>query len=218
MLGPQHLLGAAAEQCKAWPARIGGDKRPVARACRRTVGRWRRMIHSTSLCAAGSEMPASICVAFSVPPLCNPSMAFLTIATSASAISGTEAGGNVSARSGSGRGSSGPEGAVAASWDSDFFFSLDFAADFVVDLAVDLCFFPACFVAFACAVTVVAVMPAMQVSVSRPAQASAATRADRRAINLLSPEPPALRPAPGVASARPNATLCTRIWAEKRRH
>jgi hypothetical protein len=51
----------------------------------------RRMIHSTSLRAAGSLIAASICVACSVPPWCRVSIARLTSATFGSEGSGAEA-------------------------------------------------------------------------------------------------------------------------------
>src|SRR5436189_2086479 len=51
----------------------------------------RRMIHSTSLRAAGSVIAASISVAFSVPPRCTVSIARLTRATFGSEGSGGEA-------------------------------------------------------------------------------------------------------------------------------
>src|SRR5271166_505755 len=46
------------------------------------------MIHSTSLCATGSEMVASTAVALSAPPLRRPSIALPTDATSGSEVSG----------------------------------------------------------------------------------------------------------------------------------
>src|SRR5262249_16263359 len=129
----------------------------------------RRIIHSTSLRAAGSEMVASIAVALLAPPLRRPSIAVLTSTTLGSEVS--SGGGTVGAGGG-------------ALWAAASSFSFLWAF-----LSLDLT--GGCFPLLSAAFAVAACEPlaaraaagsvvAQQMTATRLAQASAATDADQR--------------------------------------
>ena len=115
----------------------------------------RKMIHSTSLRATGSEMVAATWVALSAPPRRRLSIALLTSATSASGVSGISAcaGGSV----GSSRASRAPD-AGAVLRDADCF-SLDLAAAAFFPAGFALLFAPFLPTAFAIAASGFSVSP-----------------------------------------------------------
>ena len=162
MLHPEHLLGAAVEQCETRPVRIGGDEGGVAGARGGAVGvaqddpfdeLARRRIRD-----GGLDLRR-----LSVPPLRRPSIALRTSATSASDVCGCDAcrgggvdGVSVSVTSSASSGAAAsvgfaPPGAPECACFSPAeagpvlpaadFLSLDFDADLAPDFDVDLAAF-----------------------------------------------------------------------------
>src|SRR5215813_3830268 len=162
------------------------------------------MIHSTSLCATGSEIVAATSVALLAPPWRSASMALLTRAISAAEVSGV------------GPDASGICGTADLEADLS---SLDLraAAFFPVDFAV----LPAAF-AVAAAEPLppcVVLAAAYWLTASRLAQASTATSADRcRRVTFADPQSPADYCAPQRGNHAPDLTapMLPTIWAEKR--
>src|SRR5262247_4205269 len=162
------------------------------------------MIHSTSLCATGSEIVTATSVALLAPPWRSASMALLARAISACDVSGV------------GPDASGICGTADLEADLS---SLDLraAAFFPVDFAV----LPAAFAVATdeplppCVVLAAAYWP----TASRLAQASTATSADRcRRVTFADPQSPADYCAPQRGNHAPDLTapMLPTIWAEKR--
>src|SRR4029453_7612457 len=164
----------------------------------------RRIIHSTSLRATGSEIVAAASVALLAPPWRSASMALLTRANSAAELSGV-----------------GPDASGICG-----------TADLEADLSsLDLraaAFFPADFAtlppAFAVAADellppCVVLAAAYWLTANRLAQASTATSADRfRRVNFADPQSRRITALPSVVITRPHLTppMLPTIWAEKR--
>src|SRR5262249_1441112 len=164
----------------------------------------RRIIHSTSLRATGSEIAPATSVALLAPPWRSASMALLTCAISAAEVCGA------------GPGASGICGTADLEADLS---SLDLraAAFFPADFAV----LPAAFAVAAdeplppCVVLAAAYWP----TASRLAQASTATSADRcRGVNFADPQSRRITALPSAVITRPHliAPMLPTIWAEKR--
>src|SRR4051812_9701817 len=197
------------------------------------------MIHSTSLRATGSEMPAATAVALLAPPLRRVSIAFLTSATSASDV--CSAGACASGADG-GWASPVPVSRVPIAQTltvgtaPDAPGPSDGVGTAAALLAVDLLpllasldlpavgFFAADFALLAFAVTVDellapprwALASAYWVIASRLAQASAATSADRYRVKAVPPSPGDNSPPACYLCTRLKVVPCTWILAEKR--